>query len=338
MRGETPDKMPLTIYECMIPQCTAERELRDRGMCIVYRSMNVYRTVAPNVKHNSESVVIDGASHVRSTVETPAGTLTGLTRPAGFTSWHIEKLFKGPDDYKALRAMVEDERYEENYAAYQQMDDYLGSDFILRAGVGSTPLHQIMISWMGVETFAIEWAERRDEIIALNDVMVKKRREVYPLVANSPASHANYGGNEVPEVMGRERFRDYCVPVYEEAAEVLREGGVLLGSHLDGNGIAWADEVAGSPLDYIEAFTPPPDCDLSVAEALDRWPGKFLWLNFPSSIHLATSARIEEITRQLIDESGPGDRVIIGITEDMPADRWQQSMLTIARTIDDCAN
>ena len=335
LRGETPDKMPLTIYECMIPQCSVERELRDRGMCIVYRGVNVFRTHTPNVKHASENIVIDGVGHVQTTIETPGGTVTSISRPAGFTSWHLKKLFSGPDDYNALRALVEDEQYEENYAEYQRMDDFLGPDFILRAGVGLTPLHQIMIMWMGVETFAIEWADRRDEIIALNDLMCEKRREVYPLIGASPASHANYGGNEVPEVMGPRRFREYCVPLYQEAAEALHKGGVLVGSHLDGNNTAWADDVADSGLDYIEAFTPPPDCDLSVADALERWPDKFLWLNFPSSLHLADVVQIEAMTRQLIEESGPGNRVIMGITEDMPPDRWQESMLAIARTIDE---
>lgn len=334
LRGEMPDKVPLTMYECMIPQCTVERELRNAGMCIVYRGVNVFSTHTPNITRRSENVTLNGVHHVRTITETPVGSLTELSRPAGFTSWHIERLFKGPADYKVLRFMVQDERYQENYAAYRKMDEYLGQDFILRAGVGATPLHQIMIGWMGVETFAVEWAERRDEILALNDIMVEKRREVYPLIAASPASHANYGGNEVPEVMGRERFAKYCVPLYQEAAEVLHKGGVLLGSHLDGNNTAWADEVAGSGLDYVEAFTPPPDCDLSVRDALDRWPGMFLWLNFPSSIHLATIPRIEQVTRELIHEAAPGNRVIIGITEDIPPDRWQQSMLAISRVIE----
>jgi hypothetical protein len=152
-------------------------------------------------------------------------------------------------------------------------------------------------------------------------------------VARSPASHANYGGNEVPEVMGAERFARYCVPLYEEAAGELHRHGVLLGSHLDGNNRAWAHLVAASPLDYVEAFTPPPDCDLSVREALDRWPGKFLWINFPSSVHLEPVSRIEEVTVGLIGQAAPGNRLIIGITEDIPHDRWQGNMLAISRAI-----
>ena len=334
LRGEMPDKVPLTMYESMIPQCSAERQLRNEGLCIVHRT-GVYATHTPNVKRRTENIVIDGAPHTKTITETPVGTLTEISRPAGFTSWRVEKAFKRPEDYQVLRFMVQDEHYEANYAPYIKKEETLGEDFILRAAVASTPLHHIMIHWMGVETFAIEWAERRDEIIELNDLMTEKRREIYPLVAQSPASHANYGGNEVPEVMGRERFAQYCAPLYAEAAEELHKGGVLLGSHLDGNGVAWADVVADSALDYVEAFTPPPDCDLPVRDALDQWPGKFLWLNFPSSIHLEPIPKIEEVTRDLIQQAAPGDRFIIGITENIPEDRWQESMLAISRVINE---
>ena len=333
LRGEMPDKVPLTMYECMVPQCTAERQLRNEGLCIVYRGANVYRTHTPNVKRTSQNIVIDGVPHVRTVTHTPVGDLEEVGRPAGFTTWRVQKVFKRPEDYRTLTFMVRDERYEENYAAYVKTEETLGEDFILRAAVGSSPLHHIMITWMGVETFAVEWAERRDEVVKLYEAMVEKRREVYPLIAKSPASHANYGGNEVPEVMGTPRFEKYCVPLYNEAAEELHKHGVLLGSHLDGNNTAWASAVAGSGLDYVEAFTPPPDCDLSVRDALDVWPGKFLWLNFPSSVHLASIPDIEEATRELIRQAAPGDRFIIGITEDIPADRWQRNMLAVSRVI-----
>ncbi len=333
LRGDLPDKVPLTMYECMIPPCTVERQLRNAGLCIVYRT-SVFATFTPNVRRTSEHFEIDGVAHVRTYTETPAGTLVQLDRPAGFTTWHVERPFRGPADYAALRALVADQRFEPRYDEYRRKEAELGEDFILRAGIAATPLHQIMIGWMGVEAFAVEWAERRDEILRLYDLMAAKNREVYRLVARSPASHANYGGNEVPEVMGRERFARYCVPLYEEAAAELHAGGVLLGTHLDGNNRAWADLIAATSLDYIEAFTPPPDCDLAVDEALALWPGKILWVNFPSSVHLASTARIRAVTRELIAAGAPGDRLIIGITEDIPADRWQQNMLAIAATID----
>lgn len=332
LRGELPDRVPLTMYESKIPQCAAERRLRNEGLCIVYRT-SVFKTHTPDVETRTEGFGVDGASYVRTFFRTPVGELSEVSRPAGFTSWNVERRFKRPEDYRVLRFMVENQRFEEDYAAYAKKEADLGGDFILRAALGLTPLHQIMIHWMGLETFAVEWAERRGEVLDLYAAMVQKQREVYRLVGRSPASHANYGGNEVPEVMGLERFEKYCVPLYAEAAEELHKGGVLLGSHLDGNNRLWAGAVAASALDYVEALTPPPDCDLSVREALDRWPGKFVWINFPSSVHLEPIATIEETTRELLRQAAPGGRFIVGITEDIPEDRWRPNMLAISRVL-----
>ena len=108
--------------------------------------------------------------------------------------------------------------------------------------------------------------------------------------------------------------------------------GKLLGSHLDANNALWADEVAASPLDWIEAFTPDPDSDMTLAEAREKWPGKTLFINFPSSVHLQEAEAIEAETRRLLRESAPGDHFIIGITENVPENRWRESFAAILRT------
>lgn len=339
LRGEEPDRVPFTIYESKIPQCSVERRLRDHGLCIVNRRVPACLTETPNCVSESHTCTENGRPRVRRVTRTPVGEVFTVSEPADFTSWTLEHMFKALEDYRVLRYMVEDARCRPNYDEFARAERWMGEDVILRAGVGSSPLHQIMIGWMGVETFAVEWAERRDEILRLESIMRAKRRDVYRILADSPITHANYGGNEVPEVMGRERFAEFCVPLYDECAEVFHEKGKLLGTHLDGNNRAWAHLVAGSGLDYVEAFTPAPDTDMAVGEALEAWPGKFLWINFPSSLHLASIEKIKETTREIIDaarDAAAGtNRLIIGITEDIPEDRWQGNLLAIAEVINE---
>jgi len=333
--GESPDRVPFTIYEGMVPQGDLGQQLRDEGMCIVDRGHAVVRTRTPNVTSQGKTYTEEGITYSRTDTHTPAGDLYSVSRPAGFTSWHVERLFKRPEDYKPLLFMVQDEEYEPCYESFSKADAEAGEGTILRSSVGLTPLHQIMISWMGVETFAIEWADRQDEILKLYDAMIEQRRKLYPLVARSPVSHVNYGGNETGSVMGRERFEKYVIPCYNEAAEVLHKHGTLLGAHLDGDNKGWADLVAASGLDYVEAFTPAPDCDMTLKEALEAWPDKVLWINFTSSVHLRSDEGVEAETLKLLKESAPGDRLIIGITEDIPPHRWQGSLTTISRTINE---
>ena len=330
--GRPVDHVPLTMYESMIPQCAVERQLRNDGLCIVNRR-SVLKCHQPNVKIETHTYEEDGVGYLRRVYTTPVGQVDTVSRPAGFTSWAVSKMFKRPEDYKVLAFMALDTQFEPDYEPYAQAQQWMGDDVVLRAGIAATPLHEIMIHYMGVETFAVEWADRRDEIDKLCDVMTDQRRKIYPIVAQSPALHANYGGNETADVMGRERFEKYVLPHWHEAAEVMHKHGKLIGSHLDGNNKVWADLVADSPLDYIEAFTPAPDSDMSLKDALDAWPGKILWINFTSSVHLRTDEGVADVTRDLLNQSAPGDRLVVGITENIPEHRWQDSMSAISRVL-----
>ena len=333
LNGQPVDKVPLTIYENKIPQCAVERRLRNEGLCIVHRRVEAYTMETPNCRTHTAGYTEGGHHRTRTFIETPQGTLTSLSQAAGFTSWTLEHLFKTPDDYRPLKAMVRDFVVRPDYEAFVRAQAWMGEDVILRAGVGSTPLHEIMIHWMGVETFAVEWIENRDEILELERLLADLRRRTAVVLAQAPITHANFGGNEVPEVMGVPRYEQYCLPLINECAGILAKKGKLLGSHMDGNNRAWASQLAASGLRYIEAFTPAPDTDLTMAEAPAAWPDKVLWINFPSSVHLASIEVIRRTTREILDAAAGTNRLILGITEDIPPDRWQQNLLAISEVI-----
>ena len=91
--------------------------------------------------------------------------------------------------------------------------------------------------------------------------------------------------------------------------------------------------VAESGTDIIEAFTPPPDCDVTVREARDAWPEKILWVNFPSSVHLESPEQIRQTTLRILSETAPGDRFLMGVTEDIPEGVRRSSLSVILQTI-----
>ena len=329
LRGSHSDRVPFTIYESKIPQCAAEREMRNRGLCIVNR-VSVYNTRMPNVKVTTTGYQESGRHLIRTAYETPLGILTTLTEPAGFTSWNHEKLFKSPADYKAILFMLKDEVYEPAYEQVARAEKDFGEDAIFRAGFGLEPLQAIISgSIMKMETFCAEWMDNRDEIMKLYEALVENRRRIYGIVAASPLMHANYGGNVTPEIIGLETFEKYYVPHYNEAAEIMHKRGKLIGCHLDANCKLLSKAIASTGLDYIEAFTPAPDTDMTLAEARRAWPDKVLWINFPSSVHLKPDAAVERTTVDLLDQAGGVDGLIMGITEDIPPDRWQNSCRAI---------
>ena len=72
---------------------------------------------------------------------------------------------------------------------------------------------------------------------------------------------------------------------------------------------------------------------MTIAEARNIWPEKVLSIDFPSAVHLEEPRVIEETTKQILKEAAPGDRFIIGITENVLDNRWRESFHTILKMV-----
>jgi uroporphyrinogen-III decarboxylase len=77
--------------------------------------------------------------------------------------------------------------------------------------------------------------------------------------------------------------------------------------------------LAESGLHLVEAFTPPPDCSVSVAEARRTWTDKVLWVNFPASVLVGSERQIRQVTEEVLEQAGDRSGFLMGITEDVPA-------------------
>jgi hypothetical protein len=169
-------------------------------------------------------------------------------------------------------------------------------------------------------------------VLALYHALMEKRRRIFELLLDSPAEYVIVEANISVDIVGRKRFAEYYVPAIEEACEVLHAKGKLAGAHLDGNNRLLAPLVAGTSLDFIESFTPPPDCDLGIREARAVWPGKALYCNFPSSVHLSGTESVRARARALITEAAPGAGFILGVLEDVPP---TDTLLPLAEAVRD---
>ena len=334
LRHERPDKVPFTIYEGMQPSDKARDKLRGRGMGTV-RRIGVTSTRYPHCTSETTQYEEDGRQLVRTDIHTPEGDLHNIREPAGFTTWTHKHLFTDENDYEALAFYLNDAVVEPAYDTANQLLRDLDDHTILRSSFGLEPLqHLISGGVFGTMNFCLQWMDNRDEVLKLYDIMVGKRRQTYPLVAQSPVWHSNYGGNVVPEIVGLEAFQRYYVPNYQEAAEVMHQHGKLIGVHFDANCRLFSDDIAAMDLDYIEAFTPAPDTDMSMREAREAWPEKVLWINYPSSVHLFSEEEVERVAVELCEAVDHGDGFLIGITENLPPGREDGNYRAILDGID----
>lgn len=317
LAGGMPDRIPFVIWNNKLPGGAIDRQLLELDACVINKS-RVYRVDTPGITIETEHLESkDGRARIRKIYHTPAGDLSTIEQLFSSSIWIEEIPFSGPDDYEPLEAFIRGKAYTACYDEFTEQDRLYGDQSIARPETIYTPAQDLICKYMGVETFCVEWADRRDRLLKLFDVIAEDRRKRLALVAASPAHFAVIEGNVITNVVGPERFEKYCVPYIEEACGILHDSGKLAAAHLDHNNKVLAPLIAATSLDLIESFTPPPDCDLSLTKARRFWPDKTIQINFPSSLHLSGAEHVQEATLQILKEVAPGDRFIVGISEDI---------------------
>lgn len=323
LRGEPVDRIPLTIYEGFVPFCKDIDALLARGLGIVNR-LTPFKQTYKDVEVKSVTYRENGKEMTRTDYHTPDGDLFTLKEQGHHTVWTRQHLFKSPEDYKALRALMKSRRYTPFYDEMLQCLNEGDERVILRGGFSLEPLQELITSdIMDCIAFSYEWQDNRDEILSLYAINAAQHEQLYEIAANSPASHYNYGGNVIPQIIGPESFEQYYLPHYNLAADMLHAKGKLIGTHLDADNTPIMHLLGQQlRLDYIEAYDP------SVSPALDKArkaaEGKALWLNWPSGEHYRQGEEIRRVTRDLVSDYGSGGRLLVGITENMPDDRYDE--------------
>ena len=330
--GEDPQSAPFTIYEIFISQSTRERMLRNSGLCIV-RRVNSYNIKYRGINHRAIHYTENDREMVRTVFDTPYGELSTLKEKAGSSYWNREFLFKSSDDYKKLNALISSMTATQNYDNAVQIIKDCGDDFIIRDNLPLEPLqHFISSDIMDMSDFCCEWMDNRDELLKLYNGFVEFNRSVYKIVADGPMRLTNYGGNVIPQVIGRNVFEEYYMPHYEEAVEVIGKAGKLVGCHFDADNLPIMDLIAKTPLDYIEAYDPGISPPLS--EAIKAFNGKTIWITWPCKWHHAASSEVEEYTEELLRDADGYNKFIIGVTEDIPPSNLLYTLEGIAAGIE----
>jgi len=332
-----PDRVPLTIYDWMLPRGMTERRLRESGVGLITR-LPAHRVQHRQVEFISREYQQNGHKLTRRTIHTPVGEVWQTLEPdeAYETSnWIKEHFIKGPEDYRVMEFYFEDAIYRDNYATIRESQRRMGNDGIVIVRVAKGAIQEMLYQMMGMERFALDYHERRDLFDSLYAAMVRRYGELYDLAAGSPAEILQLADNITADVVGRERFRNYLMPEYRRLKERLAGSGKKLAVHMDGRLKSLKQEIAAAEFDILEAMTPSPMGDVSVREAREAWPDKALWINFTSSVHIEPPAAIEAHTRQLLLEAGGKRGFAISVTEDAPVAALEKSLQVISSVLNE---
>jgi hypothetical protein len=331
LHGEAPDVIPVSVYANLLPRGYEERKLRNLGLSLVEMGSSVYGLRTPNVTVETVqdlacfymddrlAVVAKQKQDVERFYRTPTGALVEKFKwNYSQLEWPTEWVIKTSSDYQIVKSIVNETEYFPNDEEFLKSREVMGEDGIVVLGTPRSPLQTMLVDLMGLRKFAFELRNNKVQFDDLHETLRKKELELYKLVSDSPAEVCIMGDNITGTVTNPKLFENYCVPFYQEIAQILHQKGKVFGVHCDGKLKCLTKLIGQTDIDVIEGFTPPPVGDLEIDEARKEWKNKILWTSFPATLSINTELdKVKEETLQILRRASPGDHFAIGITEDI---------------------
>ena len=344
IKGQPTDRVPFVQYDHIGgPNQDIWNVVGRQNMGISVWTLP-YQVKTPGCSVSSEPIVHNGYTGFRDTFHTPMGDLfqERVSVPALPKVMSIKKHYvHNPEDYRIVMAYLQAMCFETDRSAVQRVWDYVGDDGIPHVWIGRTPYQELWVDWVSMEDLSfhlVDIPDLLDEIMhMMGENLLKKAVLVAELSDTIEIPYVVIGDNITAPLIGPDRFARYCVPYYQQVAEILHAKKLELLVHMDGDLQSLRQLIAISKLGGIDSFSPQPDNDMTVTEALRYWPGIKLLMNFPSSVHLLSEQEIYAKTREILAEADGTGALQIQISENPPPGRWAVSYPQIIRAIEDHA-
>ena len=337
VQGRPHDRVPFVEYGGMTP--TGEtRALLGPGAVGRLPWVGVCRMEAPHCRFDTREIQADGLRGLHVTLHTPEGSLTQekFFSPAmgSAAAPAMRKQFvRQPEDYKVLHAYLRDVRVEPDTESLPATLRDLGEEGSVHLAVGRSPYQALWVEWVLIDDLSWHMLEAPSVVDETASLLGDVLRRQFRIAADTDAPYVCVPDNITAPLIGDERFRKYCVPYYNELADLLGDRPVYV--HMDGDLAPLWEAIGESRVGGLDSMSPPPDNDTSVAEALRMWPRMRVAINFPSSVHLRPARAIYETTWRILEEARGTGRLQIQISENMPPGAYRKSYPEIVRAIEE---
>jgi len=322
LHRQKPDQVPLAPYDNLAPRGDFSREMRNRGMGLCLRRPWVWPET-PNVQIETTTQ----GDLTTTTYHTPVGSLwtrqrTHVSRKYGGGSrgMQVDGLIKGVADLDPVIFMIEDTVYHVDSGPYYDAVRDVGQDGIVRMSGVEAPYDEA-IELFGYSTGEgmVNWSymmqDHPNAFARLLDALERRAERRIPLILDAPAEFVSFGS--LDGFYGPRQWREQVLPFYQKVVDLCHARGKICSLHAHASALKpFVGLIRETGIDVIEAFTPPPVGDLSVAEARAAWGDEtIIWVNFPETIFYRGPEATRQYTIDLLRSDRPGGALVIGFTE-----------------------
>lgn len=325
LRGEAVDRVPLLLKEFSAPaqseldtiEDPLARELAVRVWehtpAIVNWDSYVNRIlVTPPrymrvVKQEQRS---DGV-YTTTEIHTPKGTLTSVEaiKTGVFTSWHVKYPVTSRKDLDAIRSVPWEVPEEVRPVRKEELPWEFEEHNIMQTGVSSPMV--CVADMMPFEMFLELCMTDLPLIEELTEICAERIADVMDVLFDGDeVDHLWMGGSEwLTPPMGSPRLYDALV--FQQESRIIERAhrsGALCQVHCHGNVSGVLERIIESGADFLEPVEPPPDGDITFAEAKRRAAGRIaLGGNIEARVlEHGEPADVEAATRAAFEGGGRG--------------------------------
>ena len=336
VRGEPVDRVPFVMYDGMLPVDEVFQVLGEERIGLM-RWCGVHRIEYPNCRTESEDFTRDGSPWRRNTIHTPKGSIfeERAFEPVYNSSSVRKHYVEEESDYDVFWSYLDDGVILPDYDRFHRDAKDLGDRGVPLVAMERTPYQQLWVQWVGLNLLGYHFVDFPDRLEQTIQRLTARARRIFEIAAASPADFIDFPDNITAAAIGPERFRKYCVKYYDELAGMLEESGRPVFVHMDGDLKPLWNDIGSSRVEGLDSFSPAPDNDTTVADAVRLWPDKRLFVNFPSSVHLRSREAVMAETAGIMATAAPGGRLQIQLSENVPLKVWRTSLPAIADAIDE---
>ena len=303
---------------------------KDLGMGTPARDGRVFSTHTKNV----ETRVHKNGNEIFTEYVTPVGTVSTRhvvvekLEKSGMSSYQVEHVIKRSENYDVVEYMVENTVLTPIYDEFIVYDQQIGDDGLPLVNTGDCPIHQIMREYIGYEKSVYEMIDHPDKFGHLLAVMTDHAKEMWKIVAESPAKMILHGEHFDSMMTPPPMFEEYFKPYFQEFAQLLHSKGKLLACHADADSSLLLDLMRDSGFDMAEVFTTAPMVKCTLDQAKKAWKNDvIIWGGIPSVILCEpfSDEKFEDYMQDLFRTITPDDRFMLGVADNvMPETKFER--------------
>ena len=309
---------------------------RDLGVGFYLQGFGPYTQLNPGISFSIRSL---NGQTIR-TMQTPHGDLVEITQflPMSYSTGYIKHFVETEDDLRPFKSYLESLDFMPAYEEIGRRQRIIGDNGVVLCYTPRSPFMEMVTTYVGLVNLVYLLNDAPDEMAEIFQIMETKFDRAAELTVHSPAECIMIPENLSSEVVGVSYYKQYLRPYESRWIKQIRQAGKYSFIHMDGTLRGLLQHVAETGFDVIEAVTPEPSGDMSMAEiAASITTDTIIWGGLPGIVFTPnqTEESFVEHVKDVLSVMRHSPRFVLGVADQVPPDCLIERVRMVAPLCDE---